>query len=267
MVGFRWVGCWVLLALACGRTADSDRNAASAGSPTAVGGSGSGGSAMTSGAGTVTGQAGEPDRPECPVTPLAREWVALGPDPYGFEFWSDGSQLSGQGCLGALPSQGNSLACSPLSLLADRGRRVAFVWDMNQGGKAPVPLGYVVKMELTLSPERTAMAGKVWTSLMAADGDAQDIVLVPYADQPTPPATECSGGEPSGACFLGPLRADRMGDVSVVQLAGGDALLLWQNRRGISRRLGSARSMLRPARGKTPNFWTMARRLSTLGSS
>lgn len=240
MVGFRWVGCWALLALSCGRTADSDHNAASAGAPPAAGGTGSGGSAMTSGTGPVTGQAGEPEQPECAVTPVVGQWVALGPDPYGFEFWSDESQLSGRGCLGALPSQGNAIDCSPLSLLADRGRRVAFVWDMNEGKEA-VGLGYVVKMELTLSPERTAMAGKVWTSLGGGDGDGRDIVVVRYPDQPVPPATECSGGEPSGACFLGPLRSDRIDDLRVVQLGGGDLLLLWQNRRGIGRRVGSAR--------------------------
>lgn len=238
MVGLRWVGCWVLLALSCGRTADSDHNAASAGAPPAVGGTGSGG-AVAGGSGPVTGEAGEASPPECPVTPVAGQWVALGPDPYGFELVSDGSQLSGEGCLGGLRSQGDPLVCSPLSIQADRGKRLAFLWDMNLSTQ-PSGISYVVQMELTLSPERTAMAGKVWTSL-SSNGEPQDIVLVRYPGQPVPPATECSGGGPSGACFLGPLRTDRIDELRVVPLGGGDLLIVWRNQRGVGGRIGSAR--------------------------
>lgn len=233
MVRFRWVGCWALLALSCGRTADRGPHAASAGSPSAVGGtSSSGGTA--SGAEASSGQASEGGASDCPVTPAAGQWVARGPDPYGFELSSDGSHLSGRGCLGDLPSQGDPILCSPLALQADRGRRVAFVWDSTSAG------GYVVKMDLTLAPDRTAMAGTVWTSLGSSD-DGRDIVLVRHPVEPVPPATACSGGEPSGECFLHPLRSDRIDEPRVIELGQGNLLLLWRNQRGVGARLASAR--------------------------
>ena len=240
MVGFRWVGCLALLALACGRTANSDMDAARAGSPPAVGGTGSGGGAVAGGSGAVSQQAGQAGAPDCPVTPAAGQWVAIDPDPYGFELASDGSRLSGQGCLGGLAAQGNEpIVCSPLVLSADRGRRVDFVWDMRQGQNAP-GIAYVVKMNLTLSPERTALAGKVWTSLGGLNGDGQEIVLVPYPGQPVPAATACSGGEPSGACFLGPLRSDAFSEPRVVELGKGNLLLLWLSQRGVGKRIAAA---------------------------
>jgi hypothetical protein len=189
---------------------------------------------------TVSGQGGEAVAPDCPVTPAQGQWVALGPDPYGFELTSDGSHLSGQGCLGALPSEGEALACSPLALQADRGRSVAFVWDMTQSAE-PVGSAYVVKMDLTLAPDLTTMAGTVWTSLGGLDGPGQDIVLVRYPVEPLPAATSCSGGEPSGACFAGPLRSDRVDEPRVVELGGGDLLLWWLNQRGVGKRVVSAR--------------------------
>ncbi len=185
-------------------------------------------------------QAGEAGEPDCPVTPVAGQWVAIDPDPYGFELVSDGSHLSGQGCLAGLPSAGDAILCSPLALQADRGRHVAFTWDMKQAKGAP-GIAYFVKMELTLSPERTAMAGKVWTSLGSLDGEGYDVVLVRYPEQPVPPATSCSGGEPSGACFLGPLRSDRFNEPRVVELGGGNLLVLWMSRRGVDSRLAGAR--------------------------
>lgn len=244
MVGSRWVAGCVLLALSCGRTANSDENGAQ--SPHEPGGTGSGGGAtasggtVASGAGPVTGQAGEPSLAECPVTPAAGQWIAISPDPYGFDIESDGSHLSGIGCLGGLPSQGGEpVACGPLRLSADNGRRVSFIWNMNEGPQAP-GLGYIVAMDLTLSPERTELAGKVWTSLGSLDGAGADIVLTRYPAQPVPPATVCSDGEPSGACFLTPLRSDTLHDLRVLQLDGGDLLLLWQNQRGVGRHVVSA---------------------------
>ena len=235
MAGFRWVGCWILLALSCGRTASPGPIAASAGSPpAAVGGTGGGGGDSASGSGAVPAEAGEAGDSECPVTPVEGEWIALGPDPYGFLFSSDGSQLRGVGCLGELPSDGATTSCTPLTLHADRGRQVAFVWAA--GG----PLGYVVSMELTSAPDRTAMAGTVWTSLGSTD-QGQDIVLVRNPVAPVPPATVCSGGEPSGECFLRPLRSDRLSEARVVELGDGNLLLVWRNQRGSGARLASAR--------------------------
>jgi hypothetical protein len=245
MVGLRWVGCWVLLALSCGRTANSNGNVASGGSPNATGGADSGG-ASSGGSGPVSMQAGEAGKAGaagpalCPVTPAAGQWFARGPDPYGFELTSDGVQLSGTGCLGALPSQGDALTCSPLSMLADRGRRVDFVWNASDA------LGfgaYVVKMALTVSPDRTAMAGTMWGSAGGVvDEKGRDIVLVREpADQPVPPATLCSQGVPSGACFLDPLRSDFVDQPRVVELGAGNLLLVWLNLRGIGRRIASAR--------------------------
>jgi hypothetical protein len=246
MVGLRWVGWWALLALSCGRTANTDGTAVSGGSPSAMAGSGSavGGSGSAVGA-TASGgapgsseAAGAAGAPVCPVTPVTGQWFARGPDPYGFEFTSDGTQLSGTGCLGELPSEGRAFACSPLSLLADKGRSVDFVWDMHA-----VAFGYGVKMELTLSPDRTAMAGTMWGSAAGFEGEqGRDIVLVRYpADQPLPAATSCSDGEPSGACFLAPLRSDYVDQVRVVELGSGNLLLVWLNQRGVGRRLASAR--------------------------
>ena len=242
MVGFRWIVGWALLALACGRTADSDDKRAEA----PRGGTGSGGGAMVSGGAAasgsapVTGQAGEATLSECPVTPAAGEWLGISPDPYGFDITSDGSHLSGRGCLGGLPSQGSDpLACGPLRFSADNGRRVSFIWNMNEGTQLAT-FGYAVRMDLTLSPERTELAGKIWTSLGSLDGEGKDIVLLRYPGQPVPPATICSDGEPSGACFLAPLRSDRLHDLRVLQLGGGDLLLLWQNQRGIGRHLAGA---------------------------
>lgn len=251
MVGLRWVGCWALLALSCGRTAKIHENAANggssaavAGSPSANGGAGSGGALSGSGATSTeagaSGATGAAGAPLCPVTPAAGQWFARGPDPYGFELTSDGRQLSGVGCLGSLPSQGEGLGCSPLSLLADKGRSVDFVWDMSSNGRS---FGYTVKMELTISPDRTAMAGKMWGSVRGVvDEKGRDIVLVREpADQPLPAATLCSQGVPSGACFAGPLRSDELDNPRVVELGSGNLLLLWQNLRGVGRRLASAR--------------------------
>ena len=247
MVGLRWVGCWAWLALSCGRTANTDGNAASGGLPSAVGGNNSavGGSNSAVGGGSSGGtpgssgaavmEAGAPSL--CPVTPATGQWFARGPDPYGFELTSDGTHLSGTGCLGALPSEGRARACSPLSLLADTGRSVDFFWDMKA-----VVFGYGVKMELTLSPDRTTMAGTMWGSAGGVDEQGRDIVLVRYpADQPLPAATSCSDGEPSGACFLAPLRSDDVDQVRVVELGSGNLLLVWHNLRGVGRRIASAR--------------------------
>jgi hypothetical protein len=107
------------------------------------------------------------------------------------------------------------------------------VWDSTDAG------GYVVKMELTLAPERSAMAGTVWTSLGSSEG--RDIVLVRHPVEPVPPATVCSGGEPSGECFLRPLRADRVEEPRVVELGKSNLLLLWRNQRGAGARIASAR--------------------------
>jgi hypothetical protein len=233
MARVRWVGCVALLTLSCGRTADSNPQAPIAGSSAAIGGSSSsGGTASESGAGST--QAGEAGASDCPVTPADGQWVGMGPDPYGFELSSDGTHLSGRGCLGNLPSPGNPGLCSPLALQEDRGRRVAFVWDSTSAG------GYVAKMDLTLSPDRTAMAGTVWTSLGSSD-DGRDIVLVRHPVEPLPPATACSGGEPSGACFLRPLRSDRINEPRVIELGNGNLLLLWWNQRGVGARIASAR--------------------------
>lgn len=255
MVGRLWVGCWVLLALSCGRTANNQEMAAGAGSPPATGGTGSGGP-VTGGSGPIsepTGQAGAPSENDCPVTPAAGEWVAIYPDPYGFELSSDGSHLSGQGCLGGLPSLGDVLSCSPLDVQQDHGRTFSFVWDMR---RAPNPSGieYVVRMALTLSPERTSMAGKVWTSLGGLDGDGHDVVLVRYPEQMVPPATACSGGEPSGECFKAPLRTDRIDEPHIIELGGGNLLLWWRNRRAIGERIASARFDAASGTWQTPEF-------------
>jgi hypothetical protein len=245
MVGLRWVGCWALLALSCGRTANPEEIGAIGGSPPAVGGApsasgGTGSGGTPSGSGAAATEAGAAGAPQCPVTPAAGQWFARGPDPYGFELTSDGLQLSGLGCLGSLPSQGDPLACGPLTLLADQGRSVDFMWDMSKNAAA---FGYVVKMELTLSPDRTAMAGKMWGSAGGVvDEKGRDIVLVRYpADQPVPAATTCSDGAPSGACFLAPLRSDHVDQVRVVELGAGNLLLLWHNLRSVGRRIASAR--------------------------
>jgi hypothetical protein len=225
MVGLRWVGCWALLALSCGHTAKSDRH----GAPGGGGGTGSVDS-------TAAGAAGAP---LCPVTPASGQWFGRGPDSYAFELASDGSQLSGRGCLGALPLEGDSFGCSPLSVLADKGRSLDLVWDMSKNG---VSFGYVAKMELTLSPDRTAMAGTIWKSLGGGPYDeGQDIVLVREpAEQPLPAPTLCSEGAPSGACFLRPLRSDRIEGAQAVELGDGNLLLLWLNRRGIGGRIAGA---------------------------
>lgn len=249
MVGRRgscWVGCWALLALACGRTAATDDDASQGAAPNAVGGS-AGSSATTGGAGPTShagttgkaGELGEAGAPaDCPATPAAGDWFALGPDPYGLQLRSDGSHLSGEGCLGGLPNpeEPGVVECSPLALRADTGRRVEMVWTMKG-----ITLGYGAQLALTLSPERTAMAGKVWTTFSGFDGEGEDIVFVRTGDEPLPAATVCSDGEPSGECFLGPLRSDRIDQLRVVELGGGDVLLLWQNRRGLERRVVSAR--------------------------
>ncbi|HEX2871933.1 MAG TPA: hypothetical protein VHP33_11765 [Polyangiaceae bacterium] len=232
------------MALACGRTADSDHKVTGNGSGgTGQGGATAGGSGSTSHAGT-TGEAGEMAAAgapaECPVTPVAGRWVALGPDPYGFEFSNDGSSLSGNGCLGGLPErdQPAPFGCTPINVLTDSGRSLSFMWDAGPSAGS----SYVVKMELTLSPERNAMAGKMWSSFAGNIGaDGVDIVLVPYPDEPILPATTCSGGDPSGECFLAPLRSDRIDRLQVEELGGGDLLLLWQNQRGIGKHLASAR--------------------------
>lgn len=248
MVGLRglcWAGCWALLALACGRT-NSDPNVTSNGARSGSGGTGSGvattgGSGPTSHGGN-TGQAGEiaaaGAAAECPVIPITGRWVAFGPDPYGFEFRNDGSSLSGEGCLGGLPQDDlpAPFGCAPINVLADNGRSLELVWD---AGPA-VGSSYVVKMQLTLSPERNAMAGKMWSSY-AGNSEGFDIVLVPYPDEPILPATSCSGGEPSGECFLAPLRSDRLSEPRIVELAGGDLLMLWLNQRGIGRQIAATR--------------------------
>lgn len=246
MVGLRgscWVACGMLLALACGRTADSDHDG-SGGSTAQVGGTSSGGFATggstpipEAGAPGMVGAAGEAS--DCPVTPIAGRWVALGPDPFGFELMNDGAQVTGQGCLGGLgePGEPPPFGCTPLKVLADHGRSFDFWWD---AGPA-VGLAYVVKMQLTLSPERNAMAGKLWSTYAGVDGEGLDIVLVPYPNEPTLPATECSGGDPSGACFLAPLRTDRLTEPHIVELASGDLLMLWWNQRGIGKHIAATR--------------------------
>jgi hypothetical protein len=139
-------------------------------------------------------------------------------------------------------------------MLADTGRHVDFVWDMRQSEEGAA-LAYVVKMELTLAPERTAMAGRVWTSLGGSlDEGGQDIVLVRYPDEPPPPATVCSGGEPSGACFLAPLRSDFIDEPRVVELGGGDLLLLWLNKRAIGHRIASSRFDAATGAWQPPEF-------------
>lgn len=247
MVGLRWVGCCALLLLSCGRTAKPGAATTDGGSLAAVRGTGSGGAlasggANASGSGPFSAEGGETGAPDCPVTPAAGKWVGLGPDPYGFELTSDGVHLSGQGCLGGLPEPagGNPDWCSPLVLQADTGRRVSFFWDM-KSVQDNVGFGYALKMELTLAPERNAMAGKVWTSLGGIDKEGQDMVLVRYPEPALPPATLCSSGVPSGACFLRPLRSDRTREHRVVQLGEGNLLLLWLNNRGTGDRLASAR--------------------------
>jgi hypothetical protein len=201
-----------------------------------------------------SGGSGVAGEPECPVTPAAGQWVAISPDPYGFELASDGSHLSGQGCLGGLPSQGLVLLCSPLVVQRDHGRGVDFVWDMRQAKEAS-GLAYVVKMNLTLSPERTSLAGKVWTSLGSLEGDGQDVVLVRYpVEQVVPPATACSGGEPSGDCFQGPLRSDRIIEPRVVELGGGSFLLQWMNRRAVDERIAVARFDAATSAWQAPEF-------------
>jgi hypothetical protein len=129
-------------------------------------------------------------------------------------------------------------ACGPLKLQGDRGRQVAFLWNPSGDQLGD---GYTVKMELTLAPDRTAMAGTVWTSFGSLKGEGQDIALVRDATQPLPPATECSGGEPSGECFLRPLRSDRVDAPRVLELGGGNLLLLWMNAREFGSRVASAR--------------------------
>jgi hypothetical protein len=243
MVGMRWVGLGLLLtlALACGRTKNTDK--ALAQGSAGVGGRNDGGAA--SGGTSASGsspipEGGQAGAPECPVTPATGEWFALGPDPYGLRLRSDGSQLIGEGCLGVLPSAADdSNYCSPLTFQADRGRSVAFLWDLSQVENAGLPYG--VKMELTLAPERTAMAGAVWTTLGGLDREGQDIVLVRASTEPIPEATACSDGEPSGACFLGPLRSDRVHELEVVELGGGDLLLLWVAQRGQGDHIASVR--------------------------
>jgi hypothetical protein len=95
-------------------------------------------------------------------------------------------------------------------------------------------------LDLTLAPDRTAMAGTVWTSLGSSD-DGRDIVVVRHPVEPVPPATACSGGEPSGACFLRPLRSDRINHPRVIELGKGNLLLLWWNQRGVGARIAGAR--------------------------
>lgn len=233
------------MALACGRTANSDPHGASGGTTSSVGGQSGGGGATTGGSGPAsqageTGDAGAAATADCPVTPIAGRWVALGPDPYGFELSNDGSHLSGTGCLGGFPAPGEPslFDCTPIKVLADDGRSFDFVWDAG----TPLGVGYLVKMELTLSPERSAMAGKMWSSYAGdVDDEGRDIVLVPYPDQPVLPATSCSGGDPSGTCFLAPLRSDRVDQPQVVELGGGDLLVLWRNQRGVGAQLASSR--------------------------
>ena len=115
MVGLRWVGCWALLAVSCGRTANSG------GAPNALGGTGSAGA--LSGEGAVSTAAGAAGAPLCPVTPAAGQWFARGPDAYAFELGSDGSQLSGRGCLGALPFEGDSFRRRALNRAPAKARR------------------------------------------------------------------------------------------------------------------------------------------------
>lgn len=98
-----------------------------------------------------------------------------------------------------------------------------------------------MKMQLTLSPERDAMAGKLWSNYVGFDGEGVDIVFVPYPGEPTLPATTCSGGEPSGACFLAPLRSDHIAEPHIVEVANGDLLMLWLNQRGYGKRVAGAR--------------------------
>lgn len=249
VAGLGWALLGLVLVVACGRTTDSDKHAGRGGS--SVGGSADGGA--TSGSSTAggsdsdsdAGAAGDGGAPDCPVTPVAGQWVAIGPDPYGFELSSDGSHLSGTGCLGGLPSPDNptsGLVCTPLVLQADRGRSVSFLWNLKDPEDASA-FDYLIKMELTLAPDRTAMAGTLWTSVGGSidEGSGRDIVVVRHPAEPVPPATACSDGEPSGACFLGPLQSDRMLLPRVVELGKGRLLLTWMNDRGQGNRIASAR--------------------------
>ncbi len=247
VAGLRWVGLGLLFALACGRTTDSEKHAARGGS--SVGGSAEAGAdrggASSGGSGPVSnaGEAGDGGAPDCPVTPAEGQWVAVGPDLYGLKLYSDGSSLSGEGCLGGLPSpEDHSIACTPLVVQADRGRSFAFFWDAKETPDA-TSQGYQVKMELTLAPDRTAMAGTVWTSLGGSIDDAQglDIALVRTSAESVPEATTCSDKGPSGACFLAPLRSDRVREPRVVELGRGRLLLTWLNDRGQGNRIASAR--------------------------
>lgn len=244
--GLCWVGCWAGLALACGRTASSDHDETGNGARSAAGATGNGvttgGSGPTAHAGTTgeageTGAAGAPA--ECPATPIAGRWVARGPDPYGIDLKNDGAQVTGEGCLGGFAALGEAplFGCNPLTVLSDTGRSFDFTWD----AEPSVGLTYFMKMQLTLSPERNAMAGKLWSTYAGLDGQGLDIVFVPYPGEPTLPATSCSGGEPSGACFLAPLRSDHIDQPRVIELSNGDLLMVWLNQRGYGNRVAGAR--------------------------
>jgi hypothetical protein len=228
MVGLRWVGCCALLALSCARTASSDsKPSLTEGGSSAISGA--------SGAGP-SGQGGEAGQdPDCPATPASGRWIASGPDPFVFVIESDGSHLSGRGCLGApLEDDDDDRACAPLKIRADTGRRLEFFCDFSKA----VGQNYGVEVKVTLSPERTAMAGSVWSPFVP---EGQDIALVRYPDEPVAPPTACSGGEPSGECFLSPLRSDRLKQLEVVALDEDNLILAWINRRAIEERLAVAR--------------------------
>jgi hypothetical protein len=127
---------------------------------------------------------------------------------------------------------------------ADRGRSVAFVWNLKDPANE-LAFDDLVEVELTLAPDRTAMAGTIWSSVSGSidENSGRDIVVVRDSAEPVPPATACSdgGGGPSGACFLGPLQSDRVTDPRVVELGRGQLLLTWTNDRGQGSRIASAR--------------------------
>jgi hypothetical protein len=192
---------------------------------------------------------------ECPVTPASGTWIGyFGVDAFAFELSAGDSELSGSGCIGGPPWSDivPPYACAPLTILADRGRSVDFSWDTRAGG------GYLAEFSLTLSPDRTAMAGSFWKSWDGTpprESDPLDAVLVLFGPGPFSDATECSGGEPSGECFEHPLRADSMSErYTVAELGGGDLLLVWINQRALEVRAAVARFDAADDEWRRPTF-------------
>jgi hypothetical protein len=158
-------------------------------------------------------------------------------------------------CLGGVVPATNP-TCSPVTVLEDRGRRLDLVWEPDLGGPA-----YRPQFELTLSPERTEMAGRFWSATEAPAPGATPRVLdalfvrVPGSSVPAP--TACSGGEPSGECFRGPLAADLIGQVLPPVSIGDDVLVAWGSRRAVEWQLAFARY------DATKATWTTPRLLET----